>query len=90
MELFPPPSANISLLVGALGSHLAVHSGPEMSRHEFNAVVSERDLRETYLRAFEACLKEGRAASVMGAYNRVNGEAACASPTLLDQIVREA
>jgi len=68
--------------------HLAAHSGPEIGRHEFDAVVSERDLRETYLPAFEACVKEGRAASVMGAYNRVNGEAACASPTLLTKIVR--
>lgn len=80
------PEGRLKLV--ATPKHLAVHSGPEISRHEFNAVVSERDLRETYLRAFEACVKEGRAASVMGAYNRVNGEAACASPTLLTKIVR--
>ena len=81
------PAGRLKLV--ATPKHLAVHSGPEISRHEFDAVVSERDLRETYLRAFEACVKEGRAASVMGAYNRVNGEAACASPTLLTKILRD-
>ena len=53
------------------------------------ARVSERDLRETYLPAFEACVKEGGAASIMGAYNRINGEPCCASPTLLRKILRE-
>ncbi len=80
------PAGRLKLV--ATPKHLAAHSGPEISRHEFGAVVSERDLRETYLPAFEACVKEGRAASVMGAYNRVNGEAACASPTLLARILR--
>ncbi len=69
--------------------HYAVHSGPEPDRHHFNAVVDERDLRETYLPAFEACVKEGRAYSVMGAYNRTNGEPCCASPTLLEKILRQ-
>jgi beta-glucosidase len=73
----------------ATPKHYAVHSGPELDRHHFDARVSERDLRETYLPAFEACVKEGRAASVMGAYNRVNGEPACASPTLLQRILRD-
>jgi beta-glucosidase len=69
--------------------HYAVHSGPEPDRHHFNAVVDERDLRETYLPAFEACVKEGQAFSVMGAYNRTNGEPCCASPTLLEKILRQ-
>jgi beta-glucosidase len=73
----------------ATPKHFAAHSGPEFSRHEFDARVSERDLRETYLPAFEACVKEGGAASIMGAYNRLNGEACCASPTLLRKILRE-
>ena len=73
----------------ATPKHFAVHSGPESSRHEFDARVSERDLRETYLPAFEACVKEGTAASIMGAYNRLNGEPCCASPTLLRKILRE-
>ncbi|MGD8623938.1 MAG: glycoside hydrolase family 3 C-terminal domain-containing protein [Anaerolineae bacterium] len=73
----------------ATPKHYAVHSGPERDRHHFDAVVGARDLRETYLPAFEACVKEGGAVSVMGAYNRVNGEPACASPTLLQQILRE-
>ena len=73
----------------ATPKHYAVHSGPESSRHWFDAQVSERDLRETYLPHFEVCIKEGGAHSIMGAYNRVNGEACCASPTLLQKILRE-
>ncbi len=73
----------------ATPKHFAVHSGPESLRHEFDARVDARDLRETYLPAFEACVREGGAASVMGAYNRINGEPCCASPTLLGKILRE-
>ena len=73
----------------ATPKHFAVHSGPEADRHHFDAVVSHRDLWDTYLPAFEACVVEGQAASVMGAYNRVNGEPACASPTLLEAILRQ-
>jgi len=79
----------VYLKLVATPKHFAVHSGPESDRHHFDARVSERDLRETYLPAFAACVREGRAASVMGAYNRVNGEPACASPTLLQQILRQ-
>jgi beta-glucosidase len=75
--------------VVATPKHYAVHSGPERERHRFNALASPRDLRETYLPAFEACVKEGKAFSVMGAYNRTNGEPCCASPTLLEQILRQ-
>jgi len=73
----------------ATPKHYAVHSGPEADRHHFNARADERDLRETYLPAFEACVREAQAASVMGAYNRTNGEPCCASPTLLDKILRQ-
>ncbi len=73
----------------ATAKHYAVHSGPEPERHTFDARASERDLRLTYLPHFEACVREGRAVSVMGAYNRTNGEACCASPTLLQVILRE-
>jgi beta-glucosidase len=73
----------------ATPKHYAVHSGPESDRHHFDARVGERDLRETYLPAFEACVQEGKAASVMGAYNRLNGEPCCASPTLLTEILRQ-
>jgi len=77
------------LKVIATPKHFAVHSGPESKRHGFDAEVSEKDLRETYLVAFKACIKEGKAASIMGAYNRVNGEPCCASPTLLQKILRD-
>jgi beta-glucosidase len=73
----------------ATPKHFAVHSGPEHARHHFNAVASDRDLLLTYLPAFEACVREGGAASVMGAYNRTNGEPCCASPTLLQKTLRE-
>jgi len=73
----------------ATAKHFAVHNGPELLRHSFNAVVSPRDLRETYLPHFEAAVREGKVAAVMGAYNRVNGEPCCASPTLLEKILRE-
>lgn len=66
----------------ACAKHLAVHSGPEADRHAFNAIASKKDMAETYLPAFEALVKEGKVEAVMGAYNRLNGEPCCASPTL--------
>ncbi|MDD2968873.1 MAG: glycoside hydrolase family 3 C-terminal domain-containing protein [Lachnospiraceae bacterium] len=72
----------------ACAKHFAVHSGPEALRHEFNAVVNEKDLRETYLPAFEMCVKEGKVEAVMGAYNRTNGEPCCASKLLMVDILR--
>jgi beta-glucosidase len=72
----------------ATPKHFAVHSGPEALRHLFDAVVSAKDLRETYLPAFHACITEARAESVMGAYNRLNGEPCCGSQALLAQILR--
>jgi beta-glucosidase len=76
------------LKVAACVKHFAVHSGPESERHSFNAVVSEKDLRETYLPAFEECVKEAKVEAVMGAYNRTNGEPCCGSATLLKKILR--
>jgi beta-glucosidase len=73
----------------ATPKHYAVHSGPEADRHHFDARVDERDLRETYLPAFKACITEARAISIMGAYNRTNGEACNASPALLQKILRD-
>ncbi|BBE19537.1 beta-glucosidase [Aquipluma nitroreducens] len=70
------------LKVVATAKHFAVHSGPEPSRHVFDAKVSERDLRETYLPAFRTLVVDGGVYSVMGAYNRFRGEACCASPFL--------
>lgn len=75
------------LKAGACAKHYAVHSGPEALRHEFDAITTMKDLRETYLPAFETLVKEGKVESVMGAYNRVNGEPACASPLLLQDIL---
>lgn len=72
----------------ACAKHFAVHSGPEKDRHTFDAVVSPKDLAETYLPAFKALVEAGVEA-VMGAYNRVNGEPACASPTLLEDTLRK-
>jgi len=72
----------------ATPKHYAVHSGPEPARHSFDAIVDERDLRETYLPHFEMAVVEGGAGSVMCAYNRVLGQPACASPMLLRDILR--
>src|SRR5712691_11906779 len=68
--------------------HFAVHSGPEPERHTFDAVVSERDLRESYLPHFAAGIREGHAYSLMCAYNRVDGSPACGSDLLLKDILR--
>ena len=75
------------LKVVATAKHYAVHSGPEPLRHEFNALVSERDLRETYLPAFRALVEDGGAYSVMGAYNQFRGYPCCANP-ILENILR--
>ena len=76
------------LKVVATPKHYAAHSGPEKDRHSFNAVVDLRDLYETYLPAFEACVREAGAHTIMAAYNRTNGEACCANPLLLTEILR--
>ncbi|OOV20353.1 glycoside hydrolase family 3 C-terminal domain-containing protein [Flavobacterium sp. LM4] len=68
----------------ATAKHYAVHSGPEPSRHQFNAETSDIDLYETYLPAFRTLVKEGHVYSVMGAYNRFRGESASASPFLFN------
>jgi beta-glucosidase len=73
----------------ATPKHFAVHSGPEPERHRFDAVVSEQDLWTTYLPAFEASVREGKAYSVMGAYNSVDGLPCCANPRLLTDILRK-
>ena len=73
----------------ATPKHFAAHSGPEGLRHGFDAVVSQKDLFETYLPAFHACITEAHAHSIMGAYNRVNGEPCCGSLTLLQKILRD-
>ncbi len=69
--------------------HFAVHSGPEPERHFFDAQIDERDFRETYLPQFEMGVKEGKAYSVMCAYNRLHGEACCGSSRLLTTILRK-
>lgn len=68
--------------------HLAVHSGPEPERHVFDALSNEKDLNETYLPQFEMGIKQGKAYSVMCAYNRLNGQACCGSNGLLNQLLR--
>ena len=69
--------------------HFAVHSGPEPDRHVFDALVDERDLRETYLPAFRATVMEANAQSIMCAYNRFRGEPCCGSSELLQKILRD-
>ena len=76
------------LKAAACAKHYAVHSGPEALRHEFDAVVSDKDLWETYLPAFEE-LAEENVEAFMGAYNRTNGEPCCGSKLLLLNILRD-
>jgi beta-glucosidase len=70
--------------------HFAVHSGPEPSRHTIDVQVSKHDMEDTYLPAFRAAVTEGKAESVMCAYNRVNGQPACANTFLLQDQLRGA
>lgn len=72
----------------ACAKHFAVHSGPEAIRHSFDAKVAPKDLEETYLPAFEALVTEANVEAVMGAYNRVNGEPACANKPLMVDVLR--
>ncbi|MDP4191765.1 MAG: glycoside hydrolase family 3 N-terminal domain-containing protein, partial [Bacteroidota bacterium] len=73
----------------ATPKHLAAHSGPETERHVFNVKVSDYDLRETYLPQFRKCLVEGKAYSVMCAYNRLRDQACCGNDPLLGSILRK-
>ncbi len=75
-----------TMKTAACAKHFAVHSGPEAVRHEFDAIASKKDMEETYLPAFEALVKDAHVEGVMGAYNRVNGEAACASDFLMSKL----
>ena len=77
-----------TLKIAACAKHFAVHSGPEALRHEFNAKATRKDMFETYLPAFETCVKEGEVESVMGAYNRTNDEPCCANTDLMENILR--
>jgi beta-glucosidase len=72
----------------AAAKHFAVHSGPEPLRHGFNVDPSPRDLSETYLPAFRRTVIEGKVASIMCAYNAINGKPACANPELLTGLAR--
>jgi beta-glucosidase len=69
--------------------HYAVHSGPEPLRHKFDIDISERDFLDTYTPAFEACIKEGKAFSIMSAYNSFRGVPASASNYLLTKLLRD-
>ncbi|MDH3648601.1 MAG: glycoside hydrolase family 3 C-terminal domain-containing protein [Saprospiraceae bacterium] len=77
------------LKVAAMAKHYAVHSGPEKLRHEFDAVVSQKDLWNTYLPGFEALVTEAKVEGVMGAYNRTNGDVCCAHPYLMQEVLRD-
>lgn len=72
----------------ACAKHFAVHSGPEGQRHYFDAIADKKSVWETYLPAFEVCIKEAKVEAVMGAYNRTNGEPCCAHSYLMDEVLR--
>ncbi len=76
------------LKAAACAKHFAVHSGPEPERHTFNAIATVKDMEETYLPAFEACVKEADVEAIMGAYNRTNDEPCCAHEVLMNEYLR--
>ena len=75
--------------IGACAKHFAVHSGPEAIRHSFDARSDMKDMWETYLPAFETLVVEGDVESVMGAYNRTNGEPCCGHSYLMEDVLRK-
>jgi beta-glucosidase len=77
------------MLAMACAKHYAVHSGPERSRHSFNAEISDRDMYDTYLPQFERVVREGGVAGVMSSYNAVNGVPASANAFLLTDLLRK-
>ncbi len=83
----PDPDHPIAI---ATSKHFAVHSGPESQRHTFDAVVSNRDLEETYLPAFRKTVVDGQVKSVMCAYNAIDNRSACANTMLLKDHLRDA
>ena len=74
----------------ATPKHYVVHSGPEPTRHKADVPASKHDMEDTYMPAFRAAIVEGKAESTMCAYNRINGEPACANPFLLEHTLRGA
>src|SRR6202034_2559517 len=72
----------------ATPKHFAVHSGPESTRHTVDVQASRHDMEDTYFPAFRAAVIQGKAESVMCAYNSLNGQPACANPTLLEEHLR--
>jgi beta-glucosidase len=72
----------------ATPKHYAVHSGPEPTRHFADVDVSKHDEVDTYEPAFRAAIVEGKAGSIMCAYNAINGEPACANQYLLQDQLR--
>ncbi len=75
-----------TLKAAACAKHFAVHSGPEALRHSFDAKATPKDLEETYLPAFRSLVQDADVESVMGAYNRTNGEPCCASKDLMKRL----
>jgi beta-glucosidase len=72
----------------ACAKHFAAYSGPEKDRHSFNAVMTRRELYDTYLPAFKKLVTQAGVEAVMGAYNRLLGEPCCASQLLINDILR--
>ncbi|HEY5327024.1 MAG TPA: glycoside hydrolase family 3 C-terminal domain-containing protein [Mucilaginibacter sp.] len=76
------------LKAAACAKHYAVHSGPESSRHEFDADISDYDLWDTYLPAFHNLVVNAKVAGVMCAYNAFKGQPCCGNDLLMNNILR--
>lgn len=73
----------------ACAKHAAAHSGPEGIRHGFNSEVSDFDLHDTYLPAFEWCVKKADVEGLMGAYNMINGIPSCGHEAMIEGLFRK-
>ena len=82
------PYGSDAIMAAACLKHLAVHSGPEGMRHQFDSRVSNHDLWTTYLPAFEYVINNSKVQQVMCGYNRLNGEPCCTNRRLLVDILR--
>ncbi len=78
----------VYLKASACAKHYAVHSGPESSRHTYDAVVSKYDLWDTYLPAFRSLIVDEKVSGVMCAYNRLYGQPCCGSDLIMNDILR--
>jgi pre-mRNA-splicing factor SYF2/beta-D-xylosidase 4 len=90
------PDAPGEVMASACCKHYVANSmdgstvdGHHATRTDFNAVIDERDLVDSYLAPFQDCVEQGAVTSLMCSYNSVNGKPSCANPWLLQTVARD-